>query len=225
MSAREAAPIRIALVDDHPTIVWGMERLIVGEGPRLQVVGTATTLGEARRLLSTARPDLVLLDLDLDGTSATPLIGEFAGQPMRFLAFSGQRDPAVLDAAMQAGARGVIAKTERPDLILRAIERVHAGELWLDHSRPAPEAGQPRRRPAAPEPDLLAVLTVREREIVQTAFQFSGESNRELAARLFITESSLRNALSTIYAKLDIGSRLQLHALVGRAVPRQPRPI
>jgi two-component system nitrate/nitrite response regulator NarL len=211
-----ARPIRVALVDDHPTITWGLERLIAGEAPRLEAVGSAASLQAARELIAVARPDVVLLDLDLDGISATPLIGEFASAGIRFLLFTGQRDNAPLDAAMMAGARGVIAKTERPELILRAIERVQAGEIWLDRSRTGAYVEQLRRRAEKPEPDPFAVLTAREREIVRMAQQHSGESNRALAARLFITESSLRNALSAMYAKLNIGSRLQLHALVGR---------
>lgn len=209
-------PIRVALVDDHPTITWGLERLIAGEAPRLEAVGAAASLPAARELIAVTRPDVVLLDLDLDGISAAPLIGEFAGVGIRFLLFTGQRDNGPLDAAMMAGARGVIAKAERPELILRAIERVQAGEIWLDRGRTGAYVEQLRRRAEKPEPDPFAVLTAREKDIVRVAQQYSGEPNRELAARLFITESSLRNALSAIYAKLDIGSRLQLHALVGR---------
>lgn len=210
------AVIRIVVVDDHPTIIWGLEQLLGTEAQRMRMVGSATNLGDARRVITAMTPDIVLLDLDLAGISACSLISECQRSPTRFVVFSGQRDASVLDAAMQAGARGVIEKSTRPDLILQAIERVHAGEIWQDRHRGG-HAPDPQRRHAVPlVADPFAVLTVREREIVRTTHAHSADSIRELAERLFITDSSLRNALSAIYAKLELGSRLQLHALCNR---------
>lgn len=215
-------PIRVALVDDHPTITWGLERLIAGEAPRLEAVGAAASLPAARELIAVTRPDVVLLDLDLDGISAAPLIGEFAGVGIRFLLFTGQRDNGPLDAAMMAGARGVIAKAERPELILRAIERVQAGEIWLDRGRTGAYVEQLRRRAQSPALDPLVALTAREREIVQVVSHSEGAPNRVLAVQLGLTESSLRNALSAIYAKTGVANRLQLQALLLRAESRLP---
>lgn len=212
-----AAAIRIVVVDDHPTIIWGLEQLLATEAQRMRLVGTATTLDEARRTITATTPDVVLLDLDLAGVSGTALIRECERLPTRFVVFSGQRDRAVLDAAMLAGARGIIEKSTRPDLILRAIEKVHTGEIWLDRASSSSAQAEPfRRHSPALEPNPFTVLTDREREIVQIAHGYSGESIRELAQRLFITDNSLRNALSAIYAKLNIGTRLQLHALCNR---------
>lgn len=219
MNAAATAPvataIRIVIVDDHPTIIWGLEQLLATEASRMRLVGSATTLDEARRTIIATTPDVVLLDLDLAGISGTSLIRECERLPTRFVVFSGQRDRSVLDAAMLAGARGIIEKSTRPDLILSAIEKVHGGEIWLDRAGSA-QVEPFRRHTPVHEPDPFVVLTDREREIVRLAHAYSGESIRELAQRLFITDNSLRNALSAIYAKLNIGTRLQMHALCNR---------
>lgn len=212
-------PIRVALVDDHPSITWGLRSLIETESPRMLAVGEAHDLAGARQLLQQAAPDVVVLDLDLNGEAGTQLIGEFRQAPMRFLLLTGMRDPRPLDAALLAGARGVVSKTEKPERILRAIERVHAGELWVDRTRGAALVDSLRRQAASPAPDPLASLTPREREIVAATVEMNGAPNKRVAARLGISEATLRNALSTIYDKTGVANRLQLFALITRHEP------
>lgn len=209
-------PIRVALIDDHPSITWGLRSLIETESPRMLAVGEAHTLDSARELLAKSAPDVVVLDLDLGGESGAKLIDEFLHAPMRFLLLTGMRDPKVLDAALLAGARGVVAKTEKPERILRAIERAHAGELWMDRSRSGALVDKLRQQAAAQTPDPFASLTPREREIVSATVEMNGAPNKVVAERLTITEATLRNALSTIYSKTGTGNRLQLFALWSR---------
>lgn len=206
-------PIRVALVDDHPSITWGLRSLIETESPRMLAVGEAHDLPSARQLLQTSAPDVVVLDLDLGGESGTALIGEFLHAPMRFLLLTGMRDARPLDAALLAGARGVLSKTEKPERILRAIERVHAGELWMDRARGAALVDQLRRQASAQTPDPFASLTPREKEIVAATVDMNGAPNKRVAERLKISEATLRNALSTIYSKTGTANRLQLFAL------------
>ena len=66
--------MRILIVDDHPTLVWGLEQLIASQSPRMQVVATAQTAQEALNKASAHRPDVVLLDLDLDGRSGLDIV-------------------------------------------------------------------------------------------------------------------------------------------------------
>ena len=73
-SASTVRPIRVLLVDDHRSVLWGLEKLIEGERPRMQVVGKATTASEALQMLEAAAPDVVLLDLDLNGQSGLDAI-------------------------------------------------------------------------------------------------------------------------------------------------------
>ena len=64
-------PIKIILVDDHRSVLWGLEKLIEGEYPRMHVVGTATTLAEAMRILENTSPDVIVMDIDLNGESGS----------------------------------------------------------------------------------------------------------------------------------------------------------
>lgn len=216
--------IRVALIDDHPSITWGLRCLIESEAPRMQAVGEAHDLDNARQLLRQSAPDVVVLDLDLQGKSGAVLIGEFLHLPMRFLMLTGLSDTRQHDAALLAGARGVLSKTEKPERILRAIERVRAGELWVDRSRGAALVDSLRRQAIDQTPNPFASLTAREREIVEVAARQPGEPNKMIAARLGIGENTLRNALSNIYAKTGAANRLQLFALASKLVPGLIKP-
>ncbi len=205
--------IRVAFVDDHPSITWGLERLIASESPRMSSVGSAHNLEAARSLLKHAVPDVVLLDLDLGGQAGAQLIGELADYPIRFLILTGLRDEQALDAAVLSGARGVLSKTEPPERILLAIDRIHAGELWMDRSRTGKVFERMRRRETDKLPDPFASLTARERVIVAAVVDMSGAPNKAVAQRLSISENTLRNALSTIYSKTGTVNRLQLFVM------------
>lgn len=203
--------IRVAIVDDHPSTTWGMERLIATEAPRMAAAGVAHTMHAARELLQRRDADVVLLDLDMDGHNGAELITEFQTEQMRFLAFTGVRDEHFRDTAVRAGVRGVVSKQVAPDLILRAIYRVYEGELWLDRARLG-RLVDTLRTPARTQ-DPLHALTPREREIVALVVKRGGASNKRLSEELQITESTLRNALSVIYSKVGVTNRLQLFAL------------
>lgn len=215
--------IRVALIDDHPSITWGLRCLIESESPRMQSVGEAHDLDSARQLLRQSAPDVVVLDLDLQGQSGAALIDEFLHTPMRFLVLSGLADRRVLDAAVLAGARGVVTKSEKPERILNAIRQVHAGELWMDRGRWGHLVDQLRKQGLARTPDAFAALTPREREIVAVIVELNGAPNRQIAERLGIGENTLRNALSSIYDKTGAGNRLQLFALAVKQGPRAPQ--
>lgn len=203
--------IRVVIVDDHPSIAWGLERLIASEIPRMQAVGVAHTLEDALKLLQNTPADVVLLDLDIGGRSGLELIGHFKGSDLRFLAFTGMRDERAMDAAIRAGARGVVSKHAQPETLIRAISRVHEGGLWVD--APKTTGGADHIRESA-STDPFERLTPREREIVTLVVTRIGAPNKRLADELGITESTLRNALSVIYSKAGIGNRLQLLALI-----------
>lgn len=218
--------IRVAIIDDHPSIAWGLERLIATEAPRMECVGSATDLESAAKLIDQLRPDVVMLDLDLNGRSGVSLISGAATEAgVRFLVYTGLRDPGLQEAAMVAGARGILAKTEPPEAILRAITCVHAGELWLDRTRTGNLFDNLRRQASAPPTrDPFSELTTREREIVAMILAQSGAPNKRIAEQLGISEHTLRNALSTIYAKTGMANRLQLFALAsGRSFKHTQR--
>jgi len=206
--------IRILLVDDHKTMLWGLERLIQAEGPSFTLVGTASDGIEATALCADLQPDIVLLDLDLKGSSSIDFLPALvANGSTRVVILSANRDQSTLAAAVKAGARGVVSKEAPTDDVLLAVRKVHGGELWLDQSLMQALLGQlvaPAPK-ADPEAQRIGTLTTREREVIGMIVQGKGALNKELAERAFISERTLRNHLTTIYQKLDVANRLELY--------------
>lgn len=213
--------IKILLVDDHRSVLWGLEKLIEGESPRMVVIGKATTSAEAMRLLDEAKPDIVLLDIDLGGESGINAIPNLiAKSQARVLVLTGSRDSSVHDAAVLAGAMGVVEKGESAETILKAIQKVSEGEIWLDRSATGRIFLELSRNKAAeaqnPEQRKIASLTPRERQIVAEIGSDAAAGSKVIAERLHISEHTLRNHIASIYEKLDVSSRLELFAYAGK---------
>lgn len=206
--------IRILLVDDHKTMLWGLERLIQAEAPALELAGSAGDAAEATALCARLRPDIVLLDLDLKGSSSLEILPALlAHEGVRVVILSANRDQATLAAAVKLGARGVVGKEAPTDDVLAAIRKVHAGELCIDQPLMQALLGQlvaPAPR-VDPDAERIATLTVRERDVVTMIVRGKGALNKELADRACISERTLRNHLTAIYQKLDVANRLELY--------------
>ena len=206
--------IRILLVDDHKTMLWGLERLIQAEGPSLSLVGSAADAAEATALCAALRPDIVLLDLDLKGSSSLAFLPALlANGVSRVVILSANRDQATLTEAVKLGARGVVSKEAPTEDVLQAIRKVHEGDLWLDQSLMRSLLVQLVTPPAAanPEAQRIASLTARERDVIGMLVSGKGALNKELAERAFISERTLRNHLTAIYQKLGVANRLELY--------------
>ena len=208
--------VRVMLVDDHQTMLWGLTRLIESKKPRMEVVGTASTCDEALAKISLLRPDVVLLDIDLGGTSAIDVIPALVScSATNVLIFTGVRDQATLDLAIYKGARGVLRKDASAELVIKAIEKTAAGEIWLDRltlGRVFSELVVPAAPPKqAPVVEKHASLTAKEHKVIYAVVEGSGALNAALAERLFISEHTLRNHLTSIYHKLGVSNRLELY--------------
>ena len=214
-SPDSTTPIRVLLVDDHKTMLWGLERLIEGENPRMQVIGKATNKMEVFAFLKLSKPDVVLLDLDLNGENSLDFLEELLQESRaRVLVFTASQDPVVHQRAIINGASGIVLKSENADVILRAIKYVHAGELWFDRAA----TSRLLRSLNAPVPTLnnatelskIAKLTLKERQVISAMALIPGARNKVVADRLCMSEHTLRNHLTSIYAKLDLENRLEL---------------
>jgi DNA-binding NarL/FixJ family response regulator len=215
-NAPAEVPIRLFLIDDHPTVVWGLERLIESEGPRMMVVGKAHSVAPAIPLVEAAAPDVILLDLDLgqdDGIAAIPQL--LAACTAKILVLTGVRDSGAHESAIRAGALGVVGKEIAPDDLLHAIVRVHRGELSVDKRTTerllasiSTAAPVPKLKP---EQERIATLTARERDIVVSLMHQPQRPLKTVAASLGISERTIRNHLSSIYDKLDVSGRLELY--------------
>jgi two-component system, NarL family, nitrate/nitrite response regulator NarL len=133
MAEKSPAPIRVLLIDDHRSILWGLERLIESGKPAMEVVGTATNCTDALKLVDETAPDLILLDIGLgDQNGVDEIPNLIARSKAKILVLTGVRDESLHDKAVLAGASGVVEKEAPAETILAAIEKVHEGQLWLD---------------------------------------------------------------------------------------------
>ena len=210
-------PIRVLIIDDHRSILWGLERLIESGKPLMQVVGTATNCTDALALIDEAAPDLILLDIGLgeeNGVDRIPSL--LARSHAKILVLTGIRDESIHDKAVLAGASGVVEKEAPAETILAAIQKVHEGQLWLDRVATGRIFLEMSRDSASqavdPERVKISSLTEREREIVSITATHAGANARAIAEMLFISEHTLRNHLTSIYDKLQVANRLELFA-------------
>jgi DNA-binding NarL/FixJ family response regulator len=209
--------IRVLLVEDHQTLLWGLQQLIDAERPRMAVAGTARTCAEALASAAQLAPDVILLDLDLGGVCMVEFLPELLANGLsRALVLTATRHTDTLDLGVRRGARGILHKEVSAGQVVKAIEKIHCGELWFDAETMnrvfgqllGARAGAPGSAPAR---EKHASLTAREREIVSAAVEHSGSANQVVAERLFISEHTLRNHLTSIYRKLDVTNRLEMY--------------
>lgn len=217
----ETQAIRIMLIDDHRSVLWGLEKLIEGEKPKMEVIGIATNSADALKLLAAITPDVIMIDLDLNGESGVNLIPNLIKlSQAKVLVLTGTRDITVRDNAMLAGARGIVEKGDTAETILKAIEMVHQGEIWLDRSTTSRIFNELSRRKNGesdnPEQQKIASLTRKERLTAAEIGNDATANTKTIASRLCISENTLRNHLTSIYAKLEISSRLELFVYVNK---------
>ena len=214
-----AKPIRIMLVDTQPIVIWAIERLIDAEKPRMEVVAKASNDTEAALLASQMRPDIVLLDLRVDDGEGADLVASIASdQRIRIVIYTEERDQATIDRAILNGARGLVRREETTDTLLRAISKVHAGQLWLNREITSRIFAK-FTRPAGPVPvdpaaALIASLTPKELAVATAFANNPGCQNRHLSESLFISEHTVRNHLTSIFSKLNVANRYGLFDFV-----------
>jgi DNA-binding NarL/FixJ family response regulator len=213
MPADSASPIRILLVDDHVLMRAGL-RMLIENQPELLVVDEAGNRTEALQAAMREQPDIILLDLQLRDERGADMLQElFTAAPLaRVIVLTGATDLAAHRDAVRLGAMGVVLKDQAVDVLPKAIERVHAGEVWLNSSLISSMLNEFARSERAPTPDPEAArirsLTAREREVI--ALVGEGLKNKQIAQRLIISEATVSHHLTSIFAKLGVGGRFDL---------------
>jgi two-component system nitrate/nitrite response regulator NarL len=133
---------------------------------------------------------------------------------------SGSSNVELLDRAILVGARGIVRKSDPPQILLKAIEKVHEGELWIDRCATGRIFLEMARQKAAqgsdPEKTKIATLTSRERQTIAAVASDASAPAKVIARRLCISEHTLRIHLTSIYSKLELSSRLDLYAYATR---------
>ena len=183
----------------------------------MEVVGKACNSMDAKRLAKESQPDILLLDLDFcereeKGKELIPDL--LRDGNLHIIIFTEIRDQAAIDEAVFNGARGVVHKEESTETILKAIHKVHDGELWLDRITTGRVfinfLRAERKAPTDSVTRKINALTRKERAIVHAFANEAGASNKKIAQTLCISEQTLRNHLTSIFSKLEITNRFAL---------------
>src|SRR5262249_10447028 len=160
---------------------------------------------------SREKPDIILLDLNFGENSGLQLMAELLseGDGARILLLTGVRDSEIHQQAVRIGAMGLVLKAKAPDELFKAIDKVYAGEVWLGRSLTARvltkivrNSDNNNNKTIDPKVDRFSLLTEREREVVTLVSE--GLKNKGIAERLFISETTVRHHLTSIFSKLDV---------------------
>ena len=217
--------IRIIVADDHQVVRAGFAALLETQ-PDFAVVGTACDGVEAVKIARELRPDVALMDVrmpNMDGIEATRQLTESGAGPRILILTTFDLDEYVYDA-LCAGASGFLLKDVTAERLFDAVRVVAAGEALLAPTvtrRLISEFTRLRPRAAASPPVVLGALTPRETEVLKLVAE--GLSNPEIAARLVVTEETVKTHVSRVLSKLGLRDRTQAVVTAyesGLVVPR-----
>jgi NarL family two-component system response regulator LiaR len=204
--ARET--IKVIIVDDHPVFREGL-RQCLGARRELRVLAAVGSGEEMWKALRThGRPHIVLMDVEMPGESGIELAKALHEQhpDVRVLMLTAFSDSERVFAALKAGAVGYLLKNVSPDEIRASVERAAAGEALLSGEIAGRVLREfEREREEERYREQLAGLTPREEEILRLLA--TGESNREIGKRLFISEQTVKNHVASIFRKLQVNDR------------------
>jgi len=215
--ASAASPIQVFLLDDHEVVRRGLRDMLEDE-PDIRVVGEASTAGQAVARGPALRPDVAVLDVRLpDGNGITvcrELRSRMPDLPCLMLT-SFDDDEALLDAIL-AGAAGYVLKQIKNADLVAAVRTVASGQSMLDPATTGRLMASLRGEPGASgEEGPIAGLTPREREIL--ALIGEGLTNREIGARLYLSEKTVKNNISRLLSKLGVERRIQAAVIATEA--------
>jgi DNA-binding NarL/FixJ family response regulator len=210
-----SGPIRILIADDHPLFRGGLRSLLESV-PDTEVVGEAASGEDAVELAGTLNPDVVVMDINMpnvNGIEATRQIIQKTAD-VHVLVMTMHEDDEAVFAALRAGARGYLLKGAVQAETLRAIRAVANGEAILGPAIAARLHGYVTTQPTADPSDAFPQLTERELEVLRLLAERL--SNAEIAAKLFLSQKTVRNYVSGILAKLHVADRAEAR-LIARA--------
>jgi DNA-binding NarL/FixJ family response regulator len=200
--------IRVVLADDHAVVRRGLAGLLESTDD-LEVVGVAKDGREAVDLVREHRPDVAVMDLQmpvLDGVEATrAILAEDVGTEV--LVLTSFSDHARIDAAVEAGAVGYLLKDAEPEVLLDGIRAVARGESPLDPRAARRLLSRASRGAVSPAASTVPDLSPRETEVLRLVV--AGLLNKQIAARLGITERTVKAHLTSAYQRIGVADRTQ----------------
>ncbi len=200
--------ITVIICDDQAIIRDGLEMLLKLERD-IEVVGLAQDGAEVVELATSGRPDLILMDLKMPGINGIEATRRIRAQhpEMKVLVLTTYDDDEWLFDAIRAGASGYLLKDTPREKVLEAIRGTVRGQAFVDPAIAGKLLQQTASQQAKPATQITENLTSREEEVLRLMAQ--GLSNNEIAAQLYLSEGTVRNHVSAIFAKLDVSDRTQ----------------
>jgi DNA-binding NarL/FixJ family response regulator len=197
--------ITCLIADDHEVVREGL-RLSLSRAPHIRVVGEATDGASAVALAERRRPNVVIMDIRMPGQDGLEAAKEIADKlpDTNVLLFTAYDERSLLTRGLEAGAKGYLLKESPNQTLVRAIEKVSDGDGYID----------PALMPAFLSRDREDVLTAREREIL--GLLADGLSNADVAAKLFISQETVKSHVRHILAKLEADTRTHAVAIALR---------
>ncbi|MCS7056181.1 MAG: response regulator transcription factor [Thermoflexales bacterium] len=205
------ARLRLLLVDDHEVVRIGL-RTLLSRHPEFEIVDEAATGQEAVRKALMHRPDIVIMDVRLSGMSGIEACREItqAAPNVKVIMLTSYGDDDTLFESIAAGASGYVLKQIGSDELIRSIENVGRGEASLDPTTTSRVFARMREIARKREESAFASLT--EQELRVLAHLAEGRTNREIADILVLGEGTVRNYVSSIFAKLHVNNRAEAAA-------------
>lgn len=206
----ETTKTRVLLVDDHDLIREGLRHLLEATGD-VEIVGEAVNGREAINYVQELRPDVVLMDINMpevDGIRATEAVSRCCPQTNVIVLTMSREDEYAIDA-VRAGASGYLLKSARSAEVVRAVKLAARGGSAIDPSL-APVLMREYHRMVnneAPAQNGAGALSDRDRALLRLLA--AGNNNRQIAAELQLAESTVKNNLSALFAKIDVRDRTQ----------------
>jgi DNA-binding NarL/FixJ family response regulator len=203
--------IRVVIADDH-RLLREMLRLILRQEKSIKIVGEAANGLQTIDVISNLKPDIVLLDIimpEMNGLEVLPAIREKSPKTKALMLTVAADEPTIFKA-LKAGAKGYLSKDVSISDLIKAIQAVYKGELWVERkliarffegeaivrSREEGRPGRPKEVLTPKEKQVLCILT-------------KGCTNKEIGRTLFISEKTVKSHLNSIFRKLDVTRRLQ----------------
>ncbi len=205
------SPIRVILADDHPVVRNGIRHMLE-KVVDIEVLGEASTGGEALQLVEDTKPDILLLDMempDLNGREVAARL-QSIGSPVKILALSAYDDPVYIRELLELGAAGYLVKEEAPETIVDAVRGVAHGEQgWVSRRIAAQMVSWVRGDEAE-----RSQLTPREIDVLRLVVD--GNTNQSIANALGISEKTVEKYMDAIFTKLNVSSRVEAAVLAVR---------
>ncbi|MDA8277226.1 MAG: response regulator transcription factor [Actinomycetota bacterium] len=210
--------IRVFLVDDHEVVRRGLASLIDLEED-LEVVGEAANVNDALSRIPATHPDVAILDVRLPDGDGIELCRDIRAQSSSIgcLMLTSYDDDEALFSAILAGASGYLLKQIRSSDLIDGIRRVAKGESLLDPAVTAKVLA--RLRSPEPEDELISRLSAQERKILN--YISEGMTNRQIASEMFLAEKTVKNYVSNLLSKLEMGHRSEAAAYAARLSERK----